>query len=548
MRCCCACPNLENDPPGLWFDEAQNGLVAGQLLAPDAAHPTFIGGFTQMGGLYFYVLGLVLKLFGASIWPLRLLPALAGAAIAPLLYLLGARLYGWRVGLAAGGLVAVSAWNLTFSRFGIASLPTVALDVAVYLCAAQGLRTGRLGYFAGAGVLLGLAMQMYYAARLVPLVLAALLLHLLIRYGCAWCAWRGWAWSFSPWARAGVPAGGPVRASSSPRPSAAASIHVSVFNPQVNGGNLNRRCRHNLTKHLLMFNFRATSTGGITCPARRSWTTSRRRCSSWAWALCILRAWRWQYFFPVVWFAAALAGGVLSLPFEAPQSHRTLENSVVTALLAGIVLGEVWGALSRWAGWRRAPASPVAAARTLRPGAERRRPCLRAGRRARRRSRTGWARRRLRSRRWRRVSTLRGRGAPAPAGRERGRGAGRGRPGGEPDAAALFRDPGPGARHLGGHERAAGDGRPDAAALCRAVSISTSVPSYLDTPAQSSTWRRTPMQAWPGMQAMPFDGTDNRDVMIILRPPAGRRYWTTSRGCIRRRHSTRCARPPAPAR
>src|SRR5207253_352846 len=49
-----------------------------------------------------------------------------------------------------------------------------------------------------------------------------------------------------------------------------------------------------------------------------------------------------QYFFPIVWFAAALAGGVLTLPGEAPQSHRTLENSVVTALFAGIFLGQAW--------------------------------------------------------------------------------------------------------------------------------------------------------------------------------------------------------------
>ena len=31
--------------------------------------------------------------------------------------------------------------------------------------------------------------------------------------------------------------------------------------------------------------------------------------------------------------------------FEAPQAHRTLENSVVTALIAAIFLGELWGAL-----------------------------------------------------------------------------------------------------------------------------------------------------------------------------------------------------------
>src|SRR5207237_6775463 len=121
-----------------------------------------------------------LERFGTEVWQLRLLPALAGSLIVPMLYLLGARLYGWRVGLAAAGLLAVSSWNITFSRFGMDSMFTVALDVAVYLCMVQALRTGRLGYYAGAGVLLGLALQMYYVARLVPVVLVVVLLHRLI--------------------------------------------------------------------------------------------------------------------------------------------------------------------------------------------------------------------------------------------------------------------------------------------------------------------------------------------------------------------------------
>ena len=67
-----------------------------------------------------------------------------------MLYGLGTHLYGsGRAGLAAGGLVAVLDWNITWSRIGMASIPTVALVVAVYLCMVKALRTGRLGYYAG---------------------------------------------------------------------------------------------------------------------------------------------------------------------------------------------------------------------------------------------------------------------------------------------------------------------------------------------------------------------------------------------------------------
>ncbi|MDQ6692874.1 MAG: glycosyltransferase family 39 protein, partial [Chloroflexota bacterium] len=339
-------PNLDNVPPGLWFDEAQNGLVAQQLLAPGAAHPTFLGGYTQMGSLYFYFLGWVLKLFGTMVWPVRLLPALAGSALVPMLYLLAARLYGWRTGLAAAGLLAVSAWNITFSRFGIASLPTIALDVAVYMTASHALRTGRLGYFAGAGVLLGLAMQMYYAARLVPIVLAILLLHLLITQRMRLVrAVRGGLVVVAVGALlAFLPVG--LFAIQQPVAFAGRVDAVSIFNPQVNGGDPNALST-NLTKHLLMFNFHGDGNGRHNFAALPQLDDVTAALFILGLGLCLLRAWRWQYFFPVVWFGAALSGGVLSLPFEAPQSHRTLEDSVVTALLAGIVLGELWSILTR---------------------------------------------------------------------------------------------------------------------------------------------------------------------------------------------------------
>ena len=41
-----------------------------------------------------------------------------------------------------------------------------------------------------------------------------------------------------------------------------------------------------------------------------------------------------------------MSGGVLTVVFEAPQAHRTLETSIISALIAGIYLGEIWRALT----------------------------------------------------------------------------------------------------------------------------------------------------------------------------------------------------------
>ncbi|MGI8587014.1 MAG: glycosyltransferase family 39 protein [Chloroflexia bacterium] len=366
-------PNLETAPPGLWFDEAQNGIVAQGLLMPGALHPTFLTGLTQMGALPFYFLGVVLKVFGTTVWPLRLMPALAGGLVVPMLYLLAARLYGWRAGLAAAGLLAVSAWNITFSRFGIISLVTVAADVAVYLCAAQALRTGRLGYYAGAGVLLGLSLQTYYVSRLVPLVLGALLIHGLI-------ATRGRLLrqirvGFIVLAVGGLLAFLPVGLFGLQQPAAFTGrvSEVSVFNPDSNGGDPDA-LNHSLTKHLLMFNFVGDRNGRHNLPGAPMLDDVTAALFILGLGACALRAWRRQYFFPVAWFVAALSGGVLSLPFEAPQSHRTLENSVVTALIAGIVVGELWGLLSRLGTTEQTEPEPVAPAVPLTEQAPRPKP------------------------------------------------------------------------------------------------------------------------------------------------------------------------------
>ncbi len=339
-------PNLDSAPPGFWFDEAQNGIVARGLLAPGAAHPTFIGDFTQMGAFFFYILGALLKLLGdTSIWPIRLLPALAGCLLVPMLYFLASRLYGWRVGLAAAALLAVSNWNITFSRFGVDTLPTIALDVAVYLCLIQALRTGRLGYYAAGGVLLGFAWQMYYAAELVPVVLGLVFLHRLITERMRF--WRSVRTGIVVLAVGAIISFLPVATFIIQQPGVftARAGTVNIFSPEGSDNNPNA-LGISLNRHALMFNYAGDVNGRHNLPGdpMLDWWTGALFIAGLG--VCLLRIRRWHYFYPLVWFLVALSGGVLSVVFEAPQSHRTLENSVVTALIAGIFLGELSEALT----------------------------------------------------------------------------------------------------------------------------------------------------------------------------------------------------------
>ena len=288
------------------------------------------------------MLGIVLKLFGSTIvWPLRLLPALAGSLLVPMLYLIGSRLYGWRVGICAGVLLAVSAWNITFSRFGMASIPTVALDVGVYLCLLQGLRTGRLGYYAGAGVMMGLALQMYYASQLVPVVLGLVFLYRLVTERMRfWRAVRGGIVLLALGLIIGFL---PVATFAAQHPDVytARTGTVSIFTPE-GSDNHPDALGISLSRHALMFNYSGDINGRHNIPGdpMLDWWTGAFFLSGLG--VCLLRIRRWHYFFPFVWFLASMSGGVLTVVFEAPQAHRTLESSVITALIAGIFLGELW--------------------------------------------------------------------------------------------------------------------------------------------------------------------------------------------------------------
>ena len=356
-------PALGSIPHGLWFDEAQNGLVGQGLLAHGALHSVFIGGFfTQMGALYFYVLGSGLELFGNSIWMLRALPALAGSLAVPLLYLLASRLYGWRVGVAAGGFLAVSAWSITFSRFGLVSMVTVFLDLAVYLCVVLGLRTGSVWWYGAGGLLLGFALQGYYAAELVPVVLLLVLLHLMVSGGRRTIArLRSGVAVFSAGA---VLAFLPVATYAAQHPDEywKRTSTASIFSERGRGGQPHP-VRTSLRKHVLMFNFQGDFNGRHNLPGSPmlDWLTAAFFFSGLG--LCLVRIRSWQYFLPLAWFTAALSGGVFSLVFEAPQANRTVENSVVTALLAGIFLGEGWRVLGQSP--RRRVLAPAAAVGAL---------------------------------------------------------------------------------------------------------------------------------------------------------------------------------------
>jgi 4-amino-4-deoxy-L-arabinose transferase-like glycosyltransferase len=200
-------------PFGLWRDEARHGLVALRIAEDPAYRPVYVlEERVHLPGLGLYPFAAALKLFGAHLWTMRLVTALAGALTALPLYAVAARLTGSRaVALVSALLLAASSWHVSISRFSFPTIyePLLSLSAWWLLLVALGGGQGpqhprealgapgsnRLaGWQAAAwgllaGVLLGVAAQTYHIGRVTPLAAGWLALLLLVRAPQHWRRW-----------------------------------------------------------------------------------------------------------------------------------------------------------------------------------------------------------------------------------------------------------------------------------------------------------------------------------------------------------------------
>jgi 4-amino-4-deoxy-L-arabinose transferase-like glycosyltransferase len=168
-------------PPGLYHDEAYYGLDAANVLA---GHPALF--FPANNGrepAFIYLVAAFIGVLGRNPAALRLASAFVGVATVAATFAAGRVLLGWRPGLVAAWLCAVTPWPVLLARAGFraGTLPLV-LALALAAAAVAG-RRGDRRWALAAGALTGLTLYTYTAGRLAPLVVGAAGL---------WAAWAGW--------------------------------------------------------------------------------------------------------------------------------------------------------------------------------------------------------------------------------------------------------------------------------------------------------------------------------------------------------------------
>lgn len=325
---------LDHIPPGGFFDEIQNLLVAEGILKGD--RPIFIANFTKMPALFFYVLAGAIHFAGRSLATVRGLSALIGTLTVPAFYFLARRAFAWPVAAATTILLAGSRWHITFSRVGFATILGPLLEVLAVLCLWKALETRRRLFFVLLGVVVGVGLQTYYSFNLFPAVMAVALVTFAARKG--WKSFgtelrpilRGLAWSvlvavllLLPLARFVV---------KNPKVFFERSNEVAIWNP----------AHHlpwpailwqNAATNLLMLNYRGDYNPRHNIPGLPMLNPVEGFLLAVGLGAALARGSKWPQAAWLVWFFVMFLPAILTI--ESPQAHRAVGAIPAVYLLIG---------------------------------------------------------------------------------------------------------------------------------------------------------------------------------------------------------------------
>jgi DNA-binding beta-propeller fold protein YncE len=341
--------DLASIPQGVWFDEAQNGIVATRILSDPSFKPIYISDLTQLPALFFYYMGAWIALVGSNILAVRLASAALGILTIPGLYLLGRELFSQRVGLLAAFLLSQSRWHVNFSRFGMNGIAAPCCLVFGLYFLARGVRTARERDYAVAGALFGIGLNTYLAFDIVPILVGIWLVHVVVSGRLSFIRknWRGLA-TLALFALI-VVAPLLVVALTDRQAFLERTQTASLFT----GKSLEQATAAlvtNVVKHVEMFNVRGDGNGRHNLAGAPELDYLTGALFLLGIILALARARQPRYSLLLLWLVLLLLPGILSLDFEAPQSYRSIGVIPVTALLAAVPLATAWQVIWRWLG------------------------------------------------------------------------------------------------------------------------------------------------------------------------------------------------------
>jgi len=161
---------IDDYPIQLHNDEMNTGLSARKFLH-NPMPQVFATGWWGQPGLGFYLTSLFMRMFGDSLFGLRMSSACYGMVFLLGLYIAARILFCARVAIIALILTTALPAHIHFSRAGFQQMQSLTFSLWALVLFLLALRNRRWLYFTLSGVLLGISFQTYTVAFLVPIVI-----------------------------------------------------------------------------------------------------------------------------------------------------------------------------------------------------------------------------------------------------------------------------------------------------------------------------------------------------------------------------------------
>ena len=169
---------LGDVPPGLYHDEAFNGLDALKVL--EGSSPIYFAANHGREPFFIYLVAATVGSLGRTPGALRLAAAICGTLTIPATFFMTRAWFNRRTALLSAAVLATNLWHIQLSRVGFRAV-TLPLAIAVLLWSGgRAVRSRRSGAWFLTGILYGLSFYTYTAARTTPLALFSLAVYLLV--------------------------------------------------------------------------------------------------------------------------------------------------------------------------------------------------------------------------------------------------------------------------------------------------------------------------------------------------------------------------------
>lgn len=330
---------LDQIPFGTWYDEADGGLYALNILNQAGFLPVF-SVISRLPAHLNYLIAASFRIFGVSTYAIRLVSVAFGLATVAAAYFAGRELFDRRTGLVLAFLLAVSRWDINWSRIGMHGITVPFFELLTMGFILRALRRQRLLDYTLAGLSLGFGLCFYVSFRFFPVVIVLFLIVLwLRRHDLVSSSWRGFLLLILGAFIAAVP----VIQFSLTQPDAfwGRTRDISIFQGKTAQEALNSIAQ-TTRDHLLMFNYQGDRNGRHNLPGEPMLDPISGCLLVLGTTLSLWRIRQPKSFLLLAWLLLMLAPGIFSLDFESPQSYRVIGSLPAAYLLAVVPIHALW--------------------------------------------------------------------------------------------------------------------------------------------------------------------------------------------------------------